>query len=230
MFGSTLRRPSAKQQVAKHDAGTLEAFGDVEDFRDEGEAVANIERSGNDPGVVAKRCAQHLPQIALLGLGGDAGGWAGALAVNHDHGNLGLGGEAEGLAHQGKAASGGSAHGANPGVGGADGHVDHADLVLDLADHDVGFAGVLGHPVQHAGRWTHGIGAVELDPGRGSAHGHGGVAAQHGVAGVRHGQRIGEGLEVLGGVVIADAGQADVLVDDGLFLLAELLGEDLSSA
>ena len=65
-----------------------------------------------------------------------------------------------------------------------------------------------------------------MTPGGGSAHGHGGVAAQHGVAGVRHGQRIGEGLEILRGVVVADARQADVFVDDGFFFLAELLGED----
>ena len=207
--------------------GDLKAIGDVEDFRDKGEAVANVERGGNHARIVSKRGAQHLPKIALLGFGGDAGRRARTLAVNHNYGNFGLGGEAEGLAHQGKAAPGGRAHGANPGVGSANGHVDHADLVFHLADHDVGFARVLGHPVEHAGRRTHGIGAVELDSGRCSAHSHGGVAAQHSVAVVGHGQRVLKWLEVLGGVVVADAGQADVLVDDGLFFLAELLCENL---
>ena len=86
-----------QQQIAKHDAGTLEAVGDVEDFRDEGEAVANIKRSGDDPGIIAKGGAQHLPEIALLGLGGNSGGRARTLAVNHHDGNFGLGGEAQGL-------------------------------------------------------------------------------------------------------------------------------------
>ena len=45
-----------------------------------------------------------------------------------------------------------------------------------------GLARVLRHPVQHAGGGAHGIGAVELDACGRAAHGHGGVAAEHGVA------------------------------------------------
>ncbi len=112
-------------------------------------------------------------------------------------------------------------------MGGSDGHVDYADLILDLADEDAGFAGVLGHPVEYAGGGAHGICAVELDASRGSAHGHGSVAAEGGVLVVGHGERPGEGLEVLAGVVVSGAGDGDVLVGDGLLLFAELLGDNL---
>ena len=189
------------------------------------EAVADVERRGDDARIVAEGRAQHLPQIALLGLGGHAGGRAGALAVDDHDGNLRLRREAEALGHQRKAAAGGRAHGANAGVRRANRHVDDADLVLDLAHHDVRLARVRRHPVQHAGRGAHGIGAVELDARRRASHGHGGVAAEHGVAGLGHRQRPREGLEVLRGVVVAGAREVDVLVDDRLVLLAELLGE-----
>ena len=83
------------------------------------------------------------------------------------------------------------------GVGRADRHVDHADFVLDLPDHDAGLARVRRHPVQHAGGRAHGIGAVELHARGRAAHGQRHVAGQHGVAVVGHGQRPGERLEVL---------------------------------
>src|SRR5271165_3262690 len=60
--------PFGKQQIAQHDSRTLEAVSNIEYFRDQLEAVADVERSGNDPRVVAEGRAQHLPQIALLGL------------------------------------------------------------------------------------------------------------------------------------------------------------------
>ncbi len=226
MAGSTLRRPSERRRSAEDDAGTLEAVGEVEDLGHEGEAVGDVEGGGDDAGVVAEGCAEHLPEVALLGLGGNAGGGAGALAVDDDDGNLGLGGEAEAFGHEGEAAAGGRAHGANAGVGGADGHVDDADLVLDLADHDVGLAGVGGHPVEDAGGGAHGIGAVEFAGGGGGSHGHGLVAGEDGVAGVGEGEGVVEGLEILGGVVVASAGEGDVFVDDGAIFFAELLFED----
>ena len=67
--------------------------------------------AASDSRIVAESSAQHLPEIALLGLGGNAGGWAGPLAVDDYHGSFHHGGEAEALAHQGKAAAGGGAHG-----------------------------------------------------------------------------------------------------------------------
>ena len=110
-------------------------------------------------------------------------------------------------------------------MGGSNGHVDDADFVFDLTDHDSGLAGVLGHPVEDAGGGAHGIGAVELDAGGSSAHGHSAIAAEDGVLGVGHGERPGEGLEVLAGVVVSGAGYADVLIDYGLLFFAELLGD-----
>src|SRR5207248_11373795 len=62
--------------------------------------------------------------------------------------------------------------------------------------------------------------------GGGAFHGKGTVAAEDGVFIVRHGERPGEWLKIFGGVVVAGAGYADVLVDDGLLLFAELLGDD----
>src|SRR5207248_7080363 len=138
----------------------------------------------------------------------------------------GLGGEAEAFAHEGEASAGGGAHGANTGVRGADGHIDDADLIFNLAHDDSGFAGVIGDPVEDAGGGTHRIGAVEFDAGGGASHGKGTVAAEDRVFVLRHGERPGEGFEVFGGVVVAGASYADVLVDDGLFFFAELLGDD----
>ena len=110
--------------------------------------------------------------------------------------------------HQREAAAGGGAHGAHARVSGADRHIDHADFVLYLPDHDAGLARVGRHPVQHAGRRTHGIGAIKLHACRRASHGQGHVSGQHGVAIVRHGQRAGERPEVCGGIVVGSAGHA----------------------
>ena len=115
-----------------------------------------------------------------------------------------------------------------PGVRRADGHVDHAQLVFDLADHDAQLAAVAGHPVQHAGRRAHRVGAVEAHARRGAAHGQRRVA-------VDERQRLGrcsgraerERLEVRRRVVVAGARDADVFVDRGLALALELQGQDV---
>jgi len=93
-----------------------------------------------------------------------------------------------------KPPAGCGAHGTNSRVRGADRHIDNADLVFDLTHHDSGFARVVGHPVQHAGGRAHWVGAVELYACGRASHRHGCVASQHGVAGLGHGQRPGEGL------------------------------------
>ena len=93
-------------------------------------------RRHDEARVVALARTQHLPQVALLGLGRDAGGRAGALHVDADDRHLHHGRGAERLGHQREAAARGRAHRPRPGVRRADGHVDHAQLVLDLADHD----------------------------------------------------------------------------------------------
>ncbi len=96
----------------------------------------------DDPRIVAEAGAQHLPQIALLGLGRDTGGWPGALDVDAHHRRFHHRRSPSAFGHQRKAATGGGAHRADAGVRGADGHIDHADLIFDLADHDAGFASV----------------------------------------------------------------------------------------
>ena len=106
----------------------------------------------DDARIVAVAGAQHLPEVALLGLGGDAGGRAGALDVDDDDGSFDHGGHAEAFGHQREAAAGGGAHGADAGVGGADGHVDDADFVFHLADHDARLA-ARGPPSSAARRW-----------------------------------------------------------------------------
>ena len=98
--------------------------------------------AGDDPRIVAVAGAQHLPEVALLGLGGNPGGRTGALHVDHHDRSLHHGRHAEAFGHQGEAAAGGGAHGAHAGVRGADRHVDHADLVFHLPDHDAGLARV----------------------------------------------------------------------------------------
>ena len=47
-FGIDAEPAFGEQQIAEHDAGTLEAVGDVEDLRDQREAIGDVERRGDD--------------------------------------------------------------------------------------------------------------------------------------------------------------------------------------
>ena len=87
---------------------------------------AIVRRRDDDARVVALPGAQHLPQVALLGLGRHARGRAGALDVDADDRDLHHRRRAQRLGHEREAAAGGGAHGAAAGVRGADGHVDDA--------------------------------------------------------------------------------------------------------
>ena len=158
------------QQVGQHDAGALEAVGEVEDLRDGVEAVGDAGRRRDDARVVPLSRAEHLPQIPLLRLGGHARGRSGPLHVDADHGDLHHRGGAERFGHQRESAARGGAHRAAAGMRRADRHVDDADLVLDLPHHDPELARVPCHPHQHARRGAHRIGAVELDAGGDAAH------------------------------------------------------------
>src|SRR5207253_2202817 len=82
------------------------------------------------------------PEVALLGLGGYAGGGPGALHVDADHRDLHHRRRAERLRHERESTARGGAHRATSGVRGADGHVDDAQLVLDLPHHDPELAGM----------------------------------------------------------------------------------------
>jgi hypothetical protein len=74
-----------QQEIAEHNAGALESIRNIENLRDDFEAVSDIEWCGQHPGIIAERSAQHLPEIALIGLGGYACGWTGPLAVDYHH-------------------------------------------------------------------------------------------------------------------------------------------------
>ena len=60
-----------EEKIAEDDAGDLEFVDDVEHFRDELEAVANVQRCRDHSGIIAKRSAQHLPQVTLFGFCGN---------------------------------------------------------------------------------------------------------------------------------------------------------------
>src|SRR5450631_1875296 len=141
--------PLSQKQVAKHDAWTLKLVHDIEYLRYQREAVADIQRRCYHPGIIPECGAQHLPQIALLGLRRHARRRASALAINHHHRNLRHRRQSKSFAHQRKTTAGGRAHRANSRMGRADGHVDHADLVLHLLHHDAGLLAIRRHPVQH---------------------------------------------------------------------------------
>src|SRR5713226_5913042 len=215
-----------QQQIAKHQTWALEPVSKIEYLRDELEAIADVKRSRNHSRIVAKSGAEHLPQVALLGLGGNASGRARTLAVDDDHRGFDHGGHTESLAHQSEAASRRSAHRTDAGVRSADRHVDHANLVLYLADHDAGLARVRGHPVQHASRRAHGVSAIEFHASGCPAHGHRRIAAQDGIAILRLGKPIRESREVRGGIIIPGPRNSDIFGHHSLAFFLELLSED----
>ena len=71
---------------------------------------------------------------------------------------------------------------ADAGMGRTDRHVDYANLVFHLADHDTCLAGMDRHPMENSRRRAHGISAIEFHACSRSSHGHRGVAAEHGIA------------------------------------------------
>src|SRR5438552_3397705 len=227
ILGVNAESACRQQQIAKHNTVALKAVGNVENLGNDFEAISNIERGGNDTRIIAEGSAQHLPEIALLRLGRDARGRASPLTVNYDDRSFHHGGHAEAFTHQGEAAAGGSTHRADASVSGADRHIDYPDLVFHLPHHDSSLARMSRHPVQNAGRRTHRVCAVEFHTRSRSAHGHGGVAAEHRVPVLGHGKWPAERLEIRGGVIIAGPCDCDVFGDHGFAFLLELLGEDL---
>ena len=184
------------QQVGYHDTRALEPVGQVEELRHGVEGVQSIEGSGDQALIVALAGSEHLPQIALLGLGRHAGGRAGTHHVDVDDRDFHHACRADGLCHQGEAAAGGGTHGPDAGMCRANDHVGNADLVFDLPNHDAQVAGVGGHPVQDARGRAHGVGRVELHARSGAAHGDGFVARPHCQRLAALGQRLREGAEV----------------------------------
>src|SRR5215472_3518791 len=94
-----------KQEIAEHDARTLEAICDVEDFGNDLEAVSDIERRPDDSRIITKRSAEHLPKIALLRFCWHPSRRARALAVDDDDWSLHHRGHAKPLAHQRESAA-----------------------------------------------------------------------------------------------------------------------------
>src|SRR5215469_5026935 len=119
-----------QQQVAEHKTRALKAVGNVEYLGDELEAIADVQRSRNYSGIIPKGGAEHLPEVALFGLGGNARGRTGALTVDDHHRSLDHGGHAQALAHKGEPAARRGAHRAHASMSRTDRHIDHADLVF----------------------------------------------------------------------------------------------------
>src|SRR5882762_3298218 len=142
IFRMDTKAALGKQEIAKHQTGALEPVGKVEDLGDKLEAIADVQRRCDYSRIIAKSRPEHLPEVALLGLRGNACGRAGSLAVDNHHRSFDHRGHAQALAHQGESAARCSAHGADAGMSRADGHVDYANLVLHLAHHDPRFARV----------------------------------------------------------------------------------------
>ena len=130
------------QQVGEDQAGTLIFVAEVEQLRDRLKQIELARRRDDDARIIALPGAEHLPEIALLGLGRHAGGRAGALHIDADNRRFDHPRHADRLGHERKAAAAGRAHRAAASVRRADGHVHHADLVLDLPDHDAELARV----------------------------------------------------------------------------------------
>ena len=164
-------RPAFRQQqIRQNDSRTLEPVGEVMHFGNKLEAIENIRGRRDDFGEIAESRAKHLPQIALFGFRRHARRWAGALNINDHNRRLHHRGHAEALGHESESAAGRRAHRPHAGVGRADRHIDHTNLILNLTDHDAGLARMRGHPMEHPCRWTHWIRAVELDACRNTAH------------------------------------------------------------
>ena len=191
------------------------------------EAVADARRRRDDAGIVALPGAEHLPEIALLGLGGYAGCGSGPLHVDADDRNFHHRCRAQRLRHQRESTARGGAHRAASGVRGADGHVDHAQLVLDLPHHDAELSAMPRHPHEHARRGAHRICTIELHAGSDAAHGEALVAGgdREPLAGVR--QREGVRLEVRARIFVAGASRHDVFRHHRLAFALELLREHL---
>jgi hypothetical protein len=216
-----------QQQITEHETWALEAVHDIEHLGDELEAIGNVQRSRDRSGIIPKRCAEHLPEVALLGLGGNTRGRAGSLTVDDHHRGFDHGGHAESLAHQGEATARCSAHRADARVSRADRHIDHADLVLHLPDHDAGFARVCRHPVQDPGRRAHGIGTIEFHTCCRTSHGHRNIATQDRVPVIRLRKGIRESREVRSGIIVTGARNADVFGHNGLAFSLKLLSKDV---
>src|ERR1700687_2511413 len=88
-----------QQQIAKHEPWTLEAVSNIKYLGNKLEAVSDVERSSDHPRIIAKGGAEHLPEVALLGFGGDTRRRAGSLAVDDHHRGFDHRGHAQSLAH-----------------------------------------------------------------------------------------------------------------------------------
>src|SRR5882762_10702623 len=85
IFRMDAKAALGKQKIAKHQTRALEPVGKVEDLGDKLEAIADVQRSCDHSRIIAKRRAEHLPEVALLGFGGNARGRARSLTVDNHH-------------------------------------------------------------------------------------------------------------------------------------------------
>src|SRR6266568_1436610 len=152
----------SQEEIGDQDDGELEGLREVEGFYGGVEAVEGVLHRDDDARIVALRGPEGLVQVALLGLGGNAGGGPPPLDVDDDHRSLDHARHPDGLGHEREASPGGGAHGPDPGVPGPDGEIDHGQLVLGLLDEDAALLAVRGEPVEDERGRAHGVGGVEL--------------------------------------------------------------------
>ena len=204
------------QQIGYDDAGALTLVNQVEQLRHGIERVQAVLGGDDQPLEITLACAEDLPQVPLLRLGGYTGGGTCTLNVNEDHWNFHHPGAANRFSHQREPSAGGCAHGPAACVGCANGHVSDSNLILYLADHDPQGARISGHPVEDPSRGAHGIGGIKLDPSRGATHGQGIVSSPDRQWFGASRSRSRERLKVCVCVVEAGTGNSYVLVDHGL--------------
>src|SRR5215471_610443 len=163
----------------------------------------------------------------MFGLGWDTGRGTRTLHIDDNDRCFHHCRHAETLGHQGESTPRSRAHGADARVSGANGHIDHSDLVLNLPDHDSGSACMSRHPVQYAGRRTHRISTVEFHSGRHASHSERDVARKYSVLPIAHCKRMRKRLKVCGRIIVTGTRNIEVFSYDIAPLSHELFPEDL---
>ncbi len=92
--------PFGDEQVRDEDAGALGLVGQIEQLGQGIESVERVLGSHDEALEIALARPQHLPEVALLGLGRHAGRGTGAHHVDKDGGHLEHAGHPQRLGHQ----------------------------------------------------------------------------------------------------------------------------------
>ena len=127
------------------------------------QAVADRLRRQHEMRRIAVHAVDGDIQVALLGLGGNAGRWPAAHDV-HDHDrDFRGGGEPERFDHQRKSGAGGRRQRRRAAIGRADDHVDGGEFVFGLQQRAADFGQVRRQPFENFGRRRDRIGGGKAD-------------------------------------------------------------------